>query len=384
MRILFYQWNAYNLYDIKETLSALGHEVVMLDKPIPHIEKDDTYTDWLADSLKKASFDIVFSINFFPVLATACHESATPYVCWNCDSPLLAMYHQAVFYPTNFIFTFDRTNVEEMHALGIKNVFHLPLAAAAKRLNTQIDKTKEVLYPVSFIGRLYEKNSYDRIAAKLPDYLAGYLECAMNAQLAVSDGNLFDLLLTDEICDRLEEITDYRQSDDSFADIRMLFATTVLGFKTASMERIRNLNALSLSGSKVHLFTDSTTDPLVGVTIHPSVDYLSQMPQIFYQSGINLNMTIPNIKSGIPLRVWDILGSQSFLLTNYQSELCEHFTPGKHFAIFESKEDLTAKVDFYLRHDTLRQKIALTGWEAIQKDHTYEQRIRQIMQIIQQ
>ena len=84
-------------------------------------------------------------------------------------------------------------------------------------------------------------------------------------------------------------------------------------------------------------------------------------------------MTIPNIKSGIPLRVWDILGSQSFLLTNYQSELCEHFTPGKHFAIFESKEDLTAKVDFYLRHDTLRQKIALTGWEAIQKDHTYEQ-----------
>ena len=44
MRILFYQWNAYNLYDIKETLSALGHEVVMLDKPIPHIEKDDTYT----------------------------------------------------------------------------------------------------------------------------------------------------------------------------------------------------------------------------------------------------------------------------------------------------------------------------------------------------
>ena len=71
MRILFYQWNAYNLYDIKETLSALGHEVVMLDKPIPHIEKDDTYTDWLADSLKKASFDIVFSINFFPGLATA-------------------------------------------------------------------------------------------------------------------------------------------------------------------------------------------------------------------------------------------------------------------------------------------------------------------------
>lgn len=53
MRILFYQWNAYNLYDIKETLSALGHEVVMLDKPIPHIEKDDTYTDCLADSLKK-------------------------------------------------------------------------------------------------------------------------------------------------------------------------------------------------------------------------------------------------------------------------------------------------------------------------------------------
>ena len=65
-------------------------------------------------------------------------------------------------------------------------------------------------------------------------------------QLQVSGGNIIEKLLTPGICRQLEEITDYRQAEGSFSDIRTLFSTTVLGFKAASMQRNLCLNSLSV------------------------------------------------------------------------------------------------------------------------------------------
>lgn len=383
MKILFYQWNAYNLYDIRITLESLGHEITMLERPILNPEEDSAYVDHLCEQLKKEQYDFLFSINFFPVLAQACHDSSLPYVCWNCDSPLLAMYHESIFYPMNIVFCFDQSNVKEFQALGVKNMFHLPLAVHTKRLSRQIHRDRMPKYPVSFVGSLYEKNSYDRIADKLPPYLRGYLEGAMNAQLFISGGNLLELLLTEDICLTLEELIEYHRSERSFASMRALFTSTVLGFKTAFLERHQNLNALSLS-VPVHLFTDSQTENLPLVHIHAPVNYLSEMPQIFHDSEINLNMTIPNIKTGIPLRVWDILGSGGFALTNYQPEFDGIFQAGDTLEIFEDKEELLEKTTFYLEHDSIRNKIARQGLELVTKEHNYTIRIKQMLRQIKQ
>lgn len=390
MKILFYQWNAYNLYDIRLTFEELGHEVVMLSKLITNPEEDAAYTDWLIAYLKKESYDFLFSINYFPVLAEACYHSSILYVCWNCDSPLLALYHETVFYPTNLIFTFDYANCEEFRALGVKNIFHLPLAVNAKRLSKQIVTVNPPKYHISFVGSLYEKNSYDDIADKLPDYLCGYLEGAMNAQNLISGGNILEKLLTDEICLMIEEIMEYKKSKRSFAGIRNLFASTVLGFKAASIERINYLNKLSLSlasdltqKASLHLFTSSNISlPLV--YRHGTVDYLQEMPQIFHDSKINLNMTIPNIKTGIPLRVWDILGSGGFALSNYQPEFDNYFKAGETLDIFEDEKELLEKAAFYLKHDTLRAKIAKQGLQFVTKEHTYEIRIKKLIDEIRQ
>lgn len=402
MNILFYRWNAYNLYDIRSTFEQLGHTVTMLSKPVNNIEEDAPYTQELSSLLKKTHYDFLFSINFFPVLAEACHDSNTKYVCWNCDSPLLALYHETVFYSTNIIFTFDRSNYEELRALGVTNSFYLPLAVNAERLAGQLDFSAPFLYPVSFIGSLYEKNSYDRIADRLPPYLSGYLEGAMHAQNLISGGNLLDILLTDDICLMLEENMDYHRSDRSFASVRQLFSSTVLGFKTASLERNQHLNRLSLflqsnfsekdsaqltstlekQNHLLHLFTNSNDVSLPLTDVHGPVDYLTEMPQIFHDSRINLNMTIPNIKTGVPLRVWDILGSGGFLLSNYQPEFDEYFKAGQTLDIFEAEEELLDKTAFYLKHDTLRQKIAGQGLELVRNKHTYKIRINKLLKTV--
>jgi len=390
LNILFYQWNAYNLYDIRLTFEEMGHRVTMLSEPITNPEEDALYTERLIERLKKKHYDLLFSINYFPVLAEACRSSGIYYVCWNCDSPLLALYHETVFYPTNLIFTFDYSNYEEFHALGVEHIFHLPLAVNTKRLAKQIVHTNPPKYPVSFIGSLYEKNSYDNIADKLPDYLCGYLEGAMNAQNLISGGNILDKLLTEEICLMLEDIMEYKKSERSFASTKNLFASTVLGFKAASMERTNNLNKLSLflaSNSakefSLHLFTNSNIS-LPFVKKHGTVDYLLEMPQVFHDSKINLNMTIPNIKTGIPLRIWDILGSGGFALSNYQPEFDNYFKAGETLDIFEDEEELLDKTAFYLKHDTLRAKIARQGLQLANREHTYEIRMKTLFGIIRQ
>ena len=113
-----------------------------------------------------------------------------------------------------------------------------------------------------------------------------------------------------------------------------------------------------------------------------SVDYWTQMPKVFYGSRINLNFTIPNIKSGIPLRVWDVLGAGGFLMTNYQPELELYFELGKDLVIFENKRELVQKAAYYLEHEQERQKIAENGYKKVKRFHSYEQRIKEMMELL--
>ncbi len=387
MKVLVYHWNAYNQKDIEDAILSEGHSITLLTLQAGHIEEDKEFTYIVTEELRKHKYHILFSVNFFPVLAQACHETKTPYVCWNCDSPLLAMYNNAIFYETNFIFTFDRSNYEEFKGLGVNHIYHMPLAASS--FNVKPEKTYK--YDVSFVGSLYEKNSFDNISSLLPDYLCGYFDGALCAQMQVSGGNIIEKLLTPSICLQLEEITDYRQSGDSFADIRTLFSTTVLGFKAASVQRNLCLNRLSFYLNKnlfnnkkyfLHLFTGSSTEGLALIKCHGSADYHKDMPLIFAKSLINLNMTIPNIKTGIPLRAWDIMGCGGFLLTDLRIELMDYFTPGKDIVIFESVEELEDKTGFYLSHESLRNKIAQSAYNKVLAEHTCQKRIRAIFKTI--
>lgn len=385
MKLLIYRWNAWNQKDIEDSLFHFGHELSYIEAVPKSPEEDTIFVDMLTEKLRQEQPELLFSVNYFPVLAEACHLSSIPYVCWNCDGSLLAMYHESVFYDTNFIFTFDRACVSRFQTLGVSNIWYLPLGVNAHRLNRLFTRQTHIgQYDISFIGSLYQKNSFDDITDKLPPYLAGYLDGALSAQQAISGGNMLEVLLTPAICEQLEEITQYHCSERSFADIRQLFSSTVLGFKAANLQRCQILNALSKAGrvwtppAQVHLFTTDQTQELPLVKIHPPVDYFQEMPWIFRNSSINLNSTVPTIQTGIPLRIWDILGSGGFLLTDYQEDLFEYFQSEKHLSIFEDMDELLDKANFYLKHDELCQEIARESQKLVCANHTWDIRLTQI------
>ena len=106
---------------------------------------------------------------------------------------------------------------------------------------------------------------------------------------------------------------------------------------------------------------------------------ITEMPKIFHLSKINLNFTSKPIRSGLPLRIWDILSAGGFVLTNYQTEIPEYFEIGKEIEIFSSKEELIDKISFYLVHDEERKKIAGNGYERAKREYSLDVRIEEML-----
>ena len=306
------------------------------------------------------------------------------YVSWTCDNPLISMYHESVFHDCNYIFTFDKTNYYEFRNMGVKHIWYLPLAVDAKRLDlvcSNCEHPGKYRGDVAFVGSLYERNSYDKIKPTLPEYLKGYFDAAMEAQLNVSGANMIEPMLTPDILEQLQEYFKLDKSEGSFSDLGLIFQTTVLGFKVAEIQRRRALIELSKHFS-VNVYSNSNVSDLIRVHYCGSVDYWSEMPQVFRESRINLNLTIPNIKSGIPLRMWDVLGSGGFLMTNYQAEIPLYFKEGEDLVCFDGVEDLRDKTAYYLTHEEERRQIAENGYRKVCGHHTYQNRIETMLETI--
>ncbi len=388
MNILIYKWKVFNQADVKSAFEYFGHSVDMYEeKPLSSDSitgrKEHDYV-MLADVFRE--YDVIFSLNYFPHVSDICEQTGRKYVAWTVDSPLISLYHQSVFNSCNNIFIFDKFFYYELKQLGVKNIYYLPLAVNTDRLNSQLNsQTREekdrFSADISFVGSMYHKNSYDDIKDKLPPYLRGYFDAAMLAQLNIYGDNIIDELLTVDILKQLSEFVDFRQDKRAFSDIRLVFESTFLGFKLANIERVRTLNLLAKK-NKVALYTDEQDTSLINVDFKGTVDYMNDMPKVFNNSSINLNMTIRNIRTGIPLRVWDILGAGGFLLTNYQIELTDYFKNEESIVYYEDMYDCCKKAEYYLLHEDKRRQIAAKGHELVSKKHSYINRVKYILDVI--
>ena len=395
MHILMYRWKAYNYRDIEQTFLLLGHTVDNIEQELGSYDVSPEFERVIEEKIRGTHYDMVFTVNYFPLISNVCERTGVKYVSWTCDNPLISMYHESVFHACNYIFTFDKTNYLEFRGMGVKHIWYLPLAVDTERMDallgapekperrnaTQDSEMRKYRGDVAFVGSLYERNSYDKIKNRLPEYLRGYFDAVMEAQLNISGANIVEPMLTTNILEQLQEYFQLEKSEGSFSDLGLIFQTTVLGFKIAEIERRRALIELS-KHYRVNVYSNSDVSDLLRIQYCGSVDYWSEMPKVFRLLKINLNFTIPNIKSGIPLRIWDVLGCGGFLLTNYQAEIPYYFKEGEDLVCFDSLEDLCEKVGYYLEHEEERKRIAWNGYRKVREKHSYIERIRTILDTV--
>lgn len=379
MKILLYRWIVFNQEDISAAFERQGHKVDMYEEP--EESRKQEYSPVFCDLVRE--YDAIFTVNYFPRLSNICQRLGKRYIVWTVDSPMIAMHHQSIYNSCNHLFVFDKVNYYEFLSMGVGHLHYLPLAVDVSRVDELLKATPEeemeqYKSDISFVGGLYYKNSYDEVSDKLSPYLQGYFDAAMMAQMDLFGENLFDRLLTPDILEQLCEQIDFVQDEDYLSDIGLVFSSTYLGFKMAQLERIECLNRLA-TRHQVKLYSDRSHPSLKHVDFRGSVNYLHDMPKVFHASKINMNFTMRNIRSGIPLRIWDVLGAGGFMLTNFQAELPAYFGNGKDLVFYESLGDMEDKAQYYLTHEEERRAIALHGYETVKRMHTYDHRITEIL-----
>ncbi|MDE7299984.1 MAG: DUF3880 domain-containing protein, partial [Lachnospiraceae bacterium] len=121
------------------------------------------------------------AFKFYPAVALCCRAAGILYLALIYDGEDFGLYHTAVHYETNRIFTFDSSMAARLKERGAKYVWYLPLGANLKRLDAlSLSEEEQEKYraDLSFIGNLYQnKISLDQY--QYPPYVKGFLEGAI-------------------------------------------------------------------------------------------------------------------------------------------------------------------------------------------------------------
>lgn len=107
-----------------------------------------------------------------------------------------------------------------------------------------------------------------------------------------------------------------------------------------------------------------------------------EMARLYSASRIVFNRSVRN---DVNMRVFEALACGSLLVTNDLSAngQADLFQPGKHLAVYGSREELLDVVAFYLRHDAERERIAEAGRAEALARHTYGHRMRTLVRLME-
>ncbi len=386
MKVLFYRYGSICEPDIIDTFQEIGLEVDEYTKEITNknISQKDSVNQ-VGNYLMDHPVDFVFSINFFPFLSEICNVFHIRYLSWIVDAPVMELYSTAIENPWNRTFIFDRAVYDEIHPLNPDCVFHLPLGANvapkdALFKRSSASEQKRFSHDIAFVGSLYtEKCPYDKLSGA-SESLRGYLDGIMRAQEQVYGYYFIEELLSDQHVEEFRKHLPgfYHYPAASHLTDKRTMSQLYIGNKISAMERVDSFRLLS-EHFPVTIYTGSDTTALPKLDNRGFAKSLTEMPLIFHQSKINLNITSKAIRTGLPLRIFDILSCGGFVLSNYQPEIPELFNIGEDLAVYTSQEELLALCEYYLTHEDERIAIAENGYEKLKQHYTYEKQLEKLL-----
>lgn len=386
--VLFLDWPCFGSVDAIYTLEQqMGYTLTKFFHKDYQERISSDFDNYFSEIIKGKHFKFCFSFNYYPVVAENCKKHDIPYISIVYDSPFVPLYSYTIIYPTNYVFLFDKQEYLKFKKMGINTVYYtvLPVnSSIIDFLNTKKFNKQKLTCDISFVGSLYNEahNFYERLA-NVNDYTKGYLDAIMEAQMRIYGYNFLEEVLTDDILQELFRVSPYANDKYGVETPEYIYANYYLCRKITSMERIRLITKIGEKfPSRLKLFTINPNATFPNVKNMGVADYYSEMPYIFSHSKINLNISLKSIQSGIPLRCMDILGNGGFLLTNFQADFLDFFTPDEDFVYYSDTDDLLNKIDYYLSHEKERNAIAENGHEKVKRNHSFEKCFSKILQTV--
>ena len=385
MNILFLEWACFGKVDVVFTLEQQGHHLFFFEHP-DYLRRISHDFETAFDSyVEEHQIDLCFSFNFYPVLSSASKKHNLKYISIVYDSPFVMLYSYTIINDNNYVFLFDRQEYTKLRNMGISTVYYMPLPVNATIIDHLLNKEydhEKLSAEVSFVGALYhEDHDFFAKLNGISDYTKGFLDGLMNAQLKISGYNFIEELLPKEVVNDIKQIVKYDNSKYGIETTEYILAHYFINRRLTAIER-RELLTAAASHASLRLYTLDKNAIIPCAQNMGAVDYYSEMPYVFHNSKINLNITLRSIQSGIPLRCMDIMGAGGLLLTNFQADFLDYFIPDVDFVYYTDAKDLTNKIDYYLEHEDKRREIAQNGHCKVKENHSFEQCFETIFKIV--
>ncbi|CAH8247217.1 glycosyltransferase [Paenibacillus melissococcoides] len=109
--------------------------------------------------------------------------------------------------------------------------------------------------------------------------------------------------------------------------------------------------------------------------------FLEDLSKHYGNSKIVFNQTADTIKS-FNMRLFEGMGCGALILTDNTPEQSALFENGVHYVLYDSREDMLEKLRYYLNHPDEAAKIAAEGQRHVVRNHTYEHRASQVLDLI--
>ena len=387
-KVLYLQWDCFCEEYICEAFKRAGIAAEMY--PIPYgktsMRHDENFENQLVNYIFASGFEFVFSFNFFPAVALACHRANVRYVSWTYDSPFMYLYSETIMLPTNLAFVFDKATVDLLQQIGVKTVHYLPMAAPVSYYDSLYSSAairNKYKADVSFVGSLYTESRQDlmqQLQGVNPAVMQ-YLDMLIEMQLQSYAVPVIEQFLKPEIVAELQRVCPIALDEDEFQTIEWMYANYFLARQATARERTMLLEGLS-NQHEVKLYTPEPTPQFPKIINVGPVDYCDIMPHVFKNSKINLNISLKSIYSGIPLRAFDIMGCGGFLISDFQADFGDLFVADEDYVFYTTPDDLYTKIAYYLEHDEKRDEIAKKGYGKVKDLHTYDHRVSHILSML--
>ncbi len=110
--------------------------------------------------------------------------------------------------------------------------------------------------------------------------------------------------------------------------------------------------------------------------------YMEDLVRLYCRSRIVLNLNQSSI--GFSIRVFQVLGTGAFLLSEYCPDLARLFNKKEELDWFHTKEECAELITYYLDHPSDREFIAGTGLSRVQNNYSWEKIIGKMLDAIQE
>ena len=288
------------------------------------------------------------------------------------DSPLFILDDPAKLASDGcVIFSWDRYYIDRLRDWGYNNLEYLPLATDDKVFfprnpeDIPAEFKNDVAYVADSLHSRTAEHSLYLTEEMFSDKLGREIESAIR-----SNGRA--------VPEVLELAADNFEFDSQVQRRHFLAAWIMKIHQPHRLETLKRIAGLGLTiyGDEGWKEYFSNRHPV----LERRIRYYSELPLVYSGLKIGFNSTSPQMPHGVNQRVFDVPAAGGFLMTDYREALEEIFDLKRDIAVYHSAEEAEELTKYYLKNESVREKMADTARAKILAGHTYKHRIDAIIE----